>query len=199
MAIAWGVFLFAVPAAAAAPRILAFGDSLTAGSGVASDESFPAQLARRLEADRVAAEVINSGVSGETSAGGLARIDWALGEHCDYALVELGANDMLRGLDPKLTYDNLDRILARFEGAGIKVLLIGMRAAPNWGDDYRRAFNAIYPALAEKHRVPLYPFFLDGVATDPRLNQPDGLHPTAAGVAVIVERIAPYVERLLAK
>ena len=181
------------------PRLLAFGDSLTAGYGLAPGEAFPAQLAARLKADGVVAEVINAGVSGDTTAGGLARLDWALGDHPDYALVEFGANDALRGIDPGATYDNLDRILARLKAAKVSVLLLGMRAPANWGRAYQEEFDAIYPKLAKKYGVPLYPFFLDGVALDPKYTQPDGLHPNAAGVATIVARVAPYVERLLTR
>ncbi len=181
----------------AVPRILAFGDSLTAGYGVAPEEAFPVRLAAQLAARGIKAEVVNGGVSGETSAGGLARLDWALADHPDYVLLELGANDALRGIDPKLTYDNLDKILTRLQAGGIKVLLIGMRAPGNWGRDYSAEFDAIYPKLAEKHGIPLYPFFLDGVALDPALNQGDGLHPNALGAEAIAERIAPYVARLL--
>jgi acyl-CoA thioesterase-1 len=183
----------------AATRILAFGDSLTAGYGVAPDQAFPAQLQARLKADGYDLVVDNGGVSGDTTADGLARLDWSLADHPDVALVELGANDMLRGLDPKQAAANLDAILARLKAAKVKVLLLGMRSVTNWGADYQQSFDAIYPALAKKYDVPLYPFFLDGVALDPKLNQGDGLHPKPAGVAVIVARVAPLVERLLAK
>jgi acyl-CoA thioesterase-1 len=183
----------------AVPRILAFGDSLMAGYGLAPEDAFPAQLAARLKADGVAVEMINGGVSGDTSAGGLARLDWALGDHPDYVLVEFGANDMLRGIDPKVTYTNLDRILARLEEAKIGVLLLGMRAPANWGRAYQQEFDAIYPKLAKKYDVPLYPFLLDGAALDPKYTQADGLHPNAAGVAVMVAGVAPYVERLLSR
>ncbi len=193
--------VFAMPARAfAAPtRILAFGDSLTAGYGLPANEAFPAQLAARLKADGYDVTVENGGVSGETSSGGLARLGWALGSHPNIVLLELGANDALRGTDPKLTKANLDKILARLTEAHIKVLFIGMEAPNNWGPTYRKAFDAIYPALAAKFHVAFYPFFLAGVALDPKLNQADGIHPNAAGVAVIVARIAPYVERLLKK
>jgi acyl-CoA thioesterase-1 len=184
-------------AAAAVPRILAFGDSLTAGLGLPADQAFPARLQAKLAALGVPAEVINAGVSGETTAGGLARVDWVLGEHPDYAILELGANDMLRGLDPKQAFANLDKILTRLEAAHVKVLLTGMLALANWGRDYADEFAAIYPALAKRHGVPLYPFFLDGVALDRTLNQEDGLHPNARGVDVIVERLAPHVVRLV--
>ncbi len=183
----------------AAIRILAFGDSLTAGFGLASDQAFPVKLAARLEQDGYAVEVENGGVSGDTTSGGLARLDWALGNHPDAVLLELGANDALRGIDPKLTKANLDAMLARLTAAHLRVLLIGMKAPGNWGTDYRESFDAIYPALAKKYNVPLYPFFLDGVALDEKLSQNDGLHPNEAGVDVIVARIAPVVEQVLGK
>jgi acyl-CoA thioesterase I len=184
-------------AAQAGPRVLALGDSLTAGLGLPPDESFPARLQQRLRAGGSAVEVVNAGVSGDTSAGGLARLDWALADHPDVVLIELGANDALRGIDPKQTYANLDKILARVKESGAKVLLMGMLAPPNWGRDYQKEFDAIYPELATKYQVPLYPFFLDGVAMVPSLNQEDGIHPNKAGVAIIVGRVAPYVQRLL--
>jgi acyl-CoA thioesterase-1 len=188
----------AAPAESATPRVLALGDSLTAGYGLALPDAFPTRLAARLKHDGVTVDIVNAGVSGDTSAGGLARLDWALADHPDFVLVELGANDALRGIEPQVTYDNLDKILARLKAAGVKALLLGMRAPANWGGDYQRAFDAIYPRLAAKYGVPLYPFFLEGVALDPALNQADGLHPNPKGVAVLVERIAPYVERLVA-
>jgi acyl-CoA thioesterase-1 len=181
----------------ARPRILALGDSLTAGFGLAADEAFPARLQAKLAGLGVAAEVINAGVSGDTTAGGLARLDWALADHPGYAIVELGANDMLRGLDPQQAKANLDRILTRLAAAQVKALLAGMQALGNWGRDYAAEFAAIYPALAEKHHVPLYPFFLDGMALDLALTLQDGLHPNAKGVEIIVDRITPYVLRLL--
>jgi len=185
--------------AAATTRILAFGDSLTAGFGVAPEEAFPAQLAARLKADGYDVIVANGGVTGDTTAAGLARFEWTVGVHPDIVLLELGANDMLRGLDPSRAEANLDKMLAKLKAAKAKVLLLGMRASSNWGADYQRAFDAIYPALAKKYDVPLYPFFLEGVALDPKLNQPDMLHPNPAGVAEIVNRVAPAVERLLGK
>ena len=185
-------------ASSAAPaRILALGDSITAGYGLPPEEALPVRLEQRLRADGFDAAVINGGVSGDTTAGGLARLDWVLGERPQYALVALGANDALRGLDPGAAYRNLDRILARLAAAGVKPLLVGMKAPTNWGRDYQVAFDAIYPKLAAKYRVPLYPFLLEGVALDARLNQGDGLHPNPAGVAVIVDHLAPLVEALL--
>lgn len=184
--------------AGATTHILALGDSLTAGFGLLSlEESFPARLQVWLREHGVDAEVTNAGVSGDTSAGGLARLDWSLAEPADAVLVEFGANDALRGIDPKETYKNLDEILSRLDQRHEKVLLLGMEAPANWGADYRDAFHAIFPTLAGQHHVLLYPFFLDGVALDPTLNQPDGMHPNAQGVDVIVSRVGPYVLRLL--
>jgi acyl-CoA thioesterase-1 len=191
--------LLAAAPVVAATRILAFGDSLSAGLGVAPNDAFPVQLAARLKADGYDVIVNNGGVSGDTTAGGLARLDWAMGSHPEIVLLELGANDMLRGLGPKAAESNLDAMLGKLKAAKVKVLLIGMKASTNWGPEYQKEFDAIYPTLAKKYDVPLYPFFLDGVALDPKLNQPDMLHPNPAGVAVIVSRIAPAVERLLGK
>ncbi|HVA12737.1 MAG TPA: arylesterase [Stellaceae bacterium] len=191
--------LWAASPAPTATRILVFGDSLSAGFGLAPDQAFPVRLAARLKADGYDVAVDNGGVSGDTTADGRARLDWTLGDRPDIVLVELGANDMLRGLDPRQAQTNLDAILARLAAAKLKILLLGMKAASNWGADYRQAFDAIYPILAKKYDVPLYPFFLDGVALDPKLNQGDGLHPNPAGVAVIVARIAPLVERMIGK
>ncbi len=179
-------------------RLLAFGDSLTSGWGLAARDAFPAQLERALHAaGRKTVRVIASGVAGDTSAGGRARLAWSLADRPDAAIVELGANDGLRGIDPASTYGNLDAILAELKRRGIPVLLAGMYAPPNLGSEYGEAFNAIYPRLAERHGVVLYPFFLEGVAVEPALNQPDGIHPNGDGVAVIVERILPYVMRVL--
>jgi acyl-CoA thioesterase I len=189
----------AVRPAEAATRILAFGDSLTSGYGLAPDQSFPVQLAARLKADGYDVIVDNGGVTGDTTADGLARFDWTMGDHPDIVLLELGANDMLRGLPPKRAEANLDGILGKLKATQVKVLLLGMRASSNWGADYQKTFDAIYPSLAQKYDVPLYPFLLEGVALDPKLNQADLLHPNAAGVAAIVGRLAPAVERLLGR
>lgn len=178
-------------------RLLVFGDSLTAGYGLAVADAFPARLQSALTKGRNHVHVINGGVSGDTTAGGLSRLDWALAAKPHMAIVELGGNDALRGLDPRTTFANLDRILARLKKAGVDVLLAGMYAPPNWGREYTAEFNAVFPRLAEKHGVMLYPFFLDGVATVRALNQRDGLHPNAKGVTEIVNRITPYVVRLL--
>ena len=177
--------------------VLALGDSLTAGYGLPAQASFPARLEQRLKAAGLEVRVVNAGVSGDTSAGGLARLDWALADRPSVAIVELGANDGLRGLDPGQTARNLDAIVAALQGRGVRVLLAGMLAPPNLGREYGDAFRQAYREVAARRQVPLYPFFLDGVAGDPRLNQKDGLHPTAEGITVIVERIAPWVIPLL--
>jgi acyl-CoA thioesterase-1 len=179
--------------------IVAFGDSLTAGLGLTASEAFPAQLQRTLEAKGIAATVVNAGVSGDTTSGGLSRLDWSVPDGTDAVILELGANDALRGVDPAVTRKALDAMLHRFQERRIPVLLCGMMAPPNLGAEYGRAFNAIYPELAASSGAILYPFFLTGVAADPKLNQRDGLHPTAAGVAVIVDRILPQVEDLIAR
>ncbi|HXV23732.1 MAG TPA: arylesterase [Alphaproteobacteria bacterium] len=185
--------LAAFPALAEPLRILAFGDSLTAGFGLPSGQGFARQLEEALAEKGIAAEVIDAGVSGDTTAGGLARLDWSLADRPDLVILELGANDMLRGIDPAETRANLDEMLSRLRAAETRILLAGMRAAPNLGADYGGAFERIYGELAAKHGVPLYPFFLEGVAADPKFNLPDGLHPNAAGVAEIVRRILPHV------
>jgi acyl-CoA thioesterase-1 len=180
-------------------RIVAFGDSLTAGYGVKPSDSFTAQLQMALQAKGHKVSVANAGVSGDTTSGGLERLDWALDPKPDAVILELGANDALRGLDPKIPRENLDKMLADLKAKGIPVLLTGMKAPNNWGDDYPKKFDAIFPDLAAKYGVPLYPFFLEGVALDPSFTQPDGLHPTGKGVAEIVKRILPDVEALLAR
>jgi acyl-CoA thioesterase I len=180
-------------------RIVALGDSLTAGLGLPANAAFPARLEQALRAKGIAVEISNAGVSGDTAAGGLARLDWSVPEGTDAVIVELGANDTLRGIDPKVTRQALEEIVRRLRGRGIAVLLAGMRAAPNLGADYARDFEAIYSDLAARNDLLLYPFFLDGVATDAKLNQRDGLHPTAAGVDAIVARILPKAEELVAR
>ena len=193
----------ALPGAVAAQgkpvTVLAFGDSLVAGYGLGSGEGFTAKLEAALKAKGVAARVVNAGLSGDTSAGGLARLDWALEPRPDFAIVELGANDGLRGLDPTQTRANLDAILTKLKAKGVPVLLAGMYAPPNMGPDYGKTFNALYPELAQKHGVAFYPFFLDGVAADAALNQPDGIHPNAKGVDIVVARILPHVLKLIGR
>jgi acyl-CoA thioesterase I len=191
-------FLFAsTPAGARVPVILDFGDSLTAGLGLPSGQAFPARLEAWLGKRGIATRVVNAGVSGDTTAGGLARLDWALADKPDLVILALGANDALRGIDPSTVRYNLDKMIRKIEAAGAKVLLLGMLAPPNWGEEYKRAFDRIYPELAEIHHLPLYPFFLEGVAMKPELNQPDGLHPNEKGIAVLVDRIAPVVADLI--
>jgi acyl-CoA thioesterase I len=186
-------------AAARAPVIVDFGDSLTAGYGLMPEQAFPAQLETWLRQHGIAAKVINAGVSGDTTAGGVARLDWALADKPDLVILALGANDALRGIDPATVRENLDKMIQKIEADGAKVLLVGMLAPPNWGQAYQRAFDQIFSDLAQARHVPLYPFFLEGVAMQPRLNQPDGLHPNAQGVAVLADRIGPVVARLVAR
>src|SRR5262245_48185525 len=190
-----------VPASPAeAPvRIVALGDSLTAGYGLPADAAFPAKLQKALRAKGLAVEVANAGVSGDTASRGLARLDWAVPPGTEAVIVELGANDMLMGRDPKVTRKTLAEIVRRLGERRIAVLLAGMRAAPNLGADYVREFEAIYGELAAEHGLLLYPFFLDGVAAEASLNQRDGMHPSAAGVDAIVARILPKAEELVAR
>ena len=175
-------------------RIAAFGDSLSAGYGLPQRAAFYAVLERELKAKGLNVSVENAAVSGDTTSAGLARLDWSVQDGTDLVIVELGANDALRGIDPKIAERALDDILTRLRARGMAVVLAGMLAPPNNGQDYARAFNGLYQRLSDKHAVPLYPFFLDGVAGVQRLNQPDGLHPTAEGIQEIVRRILPTVE-----
>lgn len=197
VSLALALTLIAAPAAAEPIRLLALGDSLTAGYGLPPDQSFPVQLEAALRDRGYDIRVTNAGVSGDTTAGGLARLDWALADNPDLVLVELGANDGLRGIDPMETRDNLAAILERLTTRGVPTLLTGMYAPPNLGREYGQVFDALYPELAATYGVPLYPFFLDGVATMEDLNQADGIHPNADGVSVIVERIVPDVIALI--
>jgi acyl-CoA thioesterase I len=185
------------PATAGTTTIVALGDSLTAGFGLPASAAFPSQLQKALAAKGIAVNVINAGVSGDTASGGLARLEWSVPDGTGAVIVELGANDALRGIPPDVTRKALDGILAQLKARGIPVLLCGMLAPPNLGVDYARAFNAVFPDLADHYGVEFYPFFLDGVAAERTLNQADGLHPTAAGVGVIVERILPKVMALI--
>jgi len=193
------LLLLCVPAHAAGPpkKLLILGDSLSAGYGLPADEGFIAKLGAALKQAGYEVVLVNGSVSGDTTAGGLARLDWSLADNPDFALVELGANDALRGLDPKAMEANLAAILDKLAARKIPALLAGMYAPRNLGRDYDEAFDGAFPRLAARHGVLLYPFFLDGVATDPALNHPDGLHPNPAGVDVIVAKIMPYVARLL--
>ncbi len=180
-------------------RVVALGDSLTAGFDLAPSEAFPIQLERALKKRGHDVEIANAGVSGDTTAAALARLDWAVPEDTDAVILELGGNDALRGLDPKTTRANLEKILVQLKKRKIKVLLAGMRAPRNWGEPYVTAFDTIYPELAEKYGVVLYPFFLDGVALDVKLNLRDGIHPNARGITEIVQRIVPSVEMLIGR
>jgi len=187
----------ASPAVAHVPVILDFGDSLTAGYGLMPQQAFPARLEAWLGGHGVAARVVNAGVSGDTTTDGLARLDWALADKPDLVILALGANDALRGIDPAAVRDNLDKMIQKIEAAGANVLILGMVAPPNWGEAYDRAFDQIFPELAHAHHAALYPFFLEGVAMKPALNQPDGLHPNQRGVGVLVDRIGPVVAGLI--
>jgi acyl-CoA thioesterase-1 len=177
--------------------IVALGDSLTAGLGVAADEAYPARLEARLQQEGYAYRMVNAGVSGDTTAGGLRRVDWVLRAKPDIVIVALGANDGLRGQSPQAMRDNLAAIVARLQAGGARVLLAGMRLPPNYGAEYTTDFQAIFPEVARSARVAFVPFLLDGVAADARLNQPDGIHPTAAGHQVIADRLWPYLRPLL--
>jgi len=196
------IFLLTIMAAAgqaaAKPvKILALGSSLTQGYGLPPGTEFTVQLQAALKKSGIDATVTNAGVSGDTSAGGLARLDWSLADHPDAVILELGSNDMLRGLPPADTEKNLRAILDKLRAAHVKVLLTGMHAQRNLGADYVKQFDPLYPRLAKAYNVLFYPFFLDGVALNPKLNQADGMHPNPAGVKVIVARMLPYVEKLI--
>ena len=189
--------MMASPLAAQTPRtirLVALGDSLTAGYMLPADAAFPVVLQKALAARGIAVEIANAGVSGDTSAGGLARLDWSIPDGMDGVILELGANDALRGLDPARTEANLDAIITRLKARNIKVLLAGMLAPRNNGPDYVAAFDGLFPRLAGKHALPLYPFFLDGVTGVPGMTLPDALHPSRAGVEEIVRRILPITE-----
>lgn len=202
-----GVTMLALPLAslarAAGPdrpvRIVVLGDSLTAGFGLKPDEAFPVQLARALKQRGAAVEIANAGISGDTTAGGLARLDWAVPDGTDAVILELGANDALSGKPPEQARRNLAEIIKRLKSRGIDVLLAGMRAPRNLGNDYANAFDRIYPELAEANDLILYPFFLTGVALDPKLNLSDGMHPTAEGVGIIVGHMIPKVDELIGR
>jgi len=193
------VLLAAVPAPAAERVIVVLGDSLTAGLGVAREEAYPALLEARLRREGYDYRVVNAGVSGDTSAGGLRRVDWALRARPAIVIVALGANDGLRGLPVDALRDNLERIVRRVRAAGARVLLAGMRVPPNYGDEYARDFAAVFPEVARRTGVPLAPFLLDGVAGEARLNQADGIHPTAEGQRLIASRLWSHLRPLLAR
>jgi acyl-CoA thioesterase-1 len=200
-----GVVLAAGTASAQAPaagnakpiKMVVLGDSLSAGLGLPESSAFPVRLQKALKNNGIEVDMVNAGVSGDTSSGGRDRLGWSVPEGTAAVIVELGANDALRGLDPKVTRAALSDILMQLKARGIAVLLCGMLAPPNYGSEYSAQFNAIYPDLAKSFDVPLYPFFLKGVAADARLNQADGMHPTAEGVDVIVKNILPTVQAFL--
>lgn len=177
--------------------MVVLGDSLSAGYALPASAAFPERLERALKAKGHAVAIVNAGASGDTASGGLGRLDWSVPEGTDAVIVELGANDALRGIDPKVTRQALDAILERLKARKIAVFLCGMKAPRNMGEDYARAFDAIFPELAKAHGVAFYPFFLDGVATIPKLNLPDGIHPNEAGIDAIVARILPQVEAFM--
>jgi acyl-CoA thioesterase-1 len=188
---------FAQSSAAAAGdpiKMVVLGDSLSAGHGLSGSDAFPAKLQKALKAKGIAVDMTNAGVSGDTASGGRDRLDWSVPQGTRAVIVELGANDALRGTDPTVTRAALDDILKQLKARGIAVMLCGMLAPPNNGADFAARFNAIYPDLARAYDVPLYPFFLEGVAADAKLNQADGMHPTAEGVDIIVKNILPSVE-----
>jgi acyl-CoA thioesterase I len=180
-------------------KIVALGDSLTAGYGLPATDAFPVKLAHALEAKGIKVQIVNAGVSGDTTAGGLARLEWSLPSDTDAVILELGANDAMRGIDPKITRDALAAILTKLKERGVAVLLCGMYAPPNMGADFGRAYHQMYPELARSYDAILYPFFLDGVAGHHELNQADGIHPTSKGVDLIVKEILPKVEELVAR
>lgn len=193
-----GLLALIAPANAESVAVVGFGDSLMAGYGLGPGESFPEKLETALRAKGHDVVIANAGVSGDTSSGGLSRLDWSVPDGTRLVILELGANDMLRGIPPDVTESNLDAMLSRLKERNIPVLLAGMLAAPNLGPDYGAAFNALYPRLAEKYGVPLYPFFLEGVAADPKLLLEDGMHPNAAGIDRMVQGILPMVESIIA-
>lgn len=199
IAAAAALALLCTPALAGPIKILALGTSVTQGYGLPPGTEFPAVLEAGLKKAGIDATVINAGVSGDTSAGGLARLDWSLADRPSAAIVELGSNDALRGLPPGQTEKNLSAILEKLKAARVHILLCGMKAPRNLGPDYAKEFDPIYPRLAKKYGVLLYPFMLDGVAMNPKLNQPDDMHPNPAGVKTIVARMLPYVKKLLAE
>jgi acyl-CoA thioesterase I len=198
IAILWlGLCLLGANAQTAPIKLAILGDSLAAGYGVSPAQAMPARLEAALKKAGRNVAIINHGVSGDTTAGGLERIDWMMADKPDIVIVELGGNDVLRGTDPATTERNLDGIITKLKAAGVTVWLAGMLAPRNYGSEYAQQFDGIYKRLADKHGVSLYPFFLDGVAADPALNQPDGIHPNPKGVDVIVERILPFVTKNL--
>ena len=197
MLVLMAALLWAGPVFAQPVKMVVLGDSLSAGLGLSGPAAFPARLQKALKDKGIEVDMINAGVSGDTASGGRDRLDWSVPEGTEAVIVELGANDALRGTDPAVTRAALSDIVRRLKARKIAVMLCGMLAPPNYGEDYAAKFNTIYPDLAKKFDVPLYPFFLDGVAADPKLNQADGIHPTAEGVDIIVTKMLPTVQAFL--
>jgi acyl-CoA thioesterase I len=197
MLVLTAALLTAGPVFAQPVKMVVLGDSLSAGLGLSGPAAFPVRLQKALKDKGIEVDMINAGVSGDTSSGGRDRLDWSVPAGTEAVIVELGANDALRGTDPAVTRAALSDIVSRLKARKIAVMLCGMLAPPNYGQDYAAQFNTIYPDLAKKFDVPLYPFFLDGVAADPRLNQADGMHPTAEGVDIIVRNMLPIVQAFL--
>ncbi|MCR9136800.1 MAG: arylesterase [Alphaproteobacteria bacterium] len=194
----WGFSLLSLGMAHAdSVSIVGFGDSLMAGYELAPEDAFPAKLEVALKDKGHAVTIANASVSGDTTSGGLARLDWSVPDGTDAVLLELGANDALRGISPEKTRENLDAMISRLKDRGIAVLLVGMLAPPNMGSDYANQFDTIYPELAKSHNVGFYPFFLDGVAAETGLDIGDGMHPNAKGIDIMVERFLPYAETLI--
>lgn len=193
----FGIAVNSLYAEAAAKKVMVFGDSLVAGYGIPYDQAFPAQLEKKLHDDGIEVTVINAGVSGDTTSGGLTRLEWVLEQKPDYVILELGGNDMLRAVDPAVTKQNLTKMLDILKKRKIPVLLAGMKATPNLGPQYVLAYSSMYKKLAKEYDAVFYPFFMEGVAMDPQYTLPDGLHPTPAGIAKIVENILPSVRELL--
>ncbi len=197
VAILFFALFFLTPAMAKQKTVVVLGDSLVAGFGLEPGEAFPEQLSALLKARGIELRLVNAGVSGDTTAGGLARLDWSVQNGTDAVIVELGANDALRGISPARTMKNLETIILKLEERNIKVLLVGMKSPPNMGQKYVDSFDAIYPKLAEKHDLLFYPFFLEGVAANPDLNQNDGIHPTAEGILLIADQFLPIAIKLI--
>ncbi len=189
----------AANAACEGKKLVVLGDSLVAGYGLPPGAAFPEQLALELEKSGLSISVTNAGVSGDTTSGGLSRLDWSVGDDADVVILELGANDALRGIPVEVTRENLEAMVTKLKDKGAEVILAGMLAPPNMGSRYGEAFNAIYPDLAEAYDVALYPFFLDGVAAEPSLNQDDGIHPNSQGITIMVERFFPLIRQVLEK
>lgn len=197
IAISLAMLALVRPAAAEPAQIVGFGDSLMAGYELPAEAAFPVQLERALKEKGLNVAISNAGVSGDTTSGGLARIEWSVPEGTKAVILELGANDALRGIAPEQTEQNLDKMVSDLKNRGIAVLLVGMLAPPNMGSEYAERFNGIYERIAEKHQVPLYPFFLDGVVTQADLQLDDGMHPNEKGVSVMVEKMLPTIEQFL--